>query len=64
VLLKFIKFFSLYIGFKATVVLDFDSMNPVCILIHSGALNDAKLLIKLGNTSKKMNNPKKRCHTF
>ena len=32
-----------YIGFKATVVLDYDSMNPVCILIHSGAPNDAKL---------------------
>jgi len=32
-----------YIGFKATVVLDFDSMNPVCILIHSGAPGDAKL---------------------
>ena len=26
-----------YIGFKATVVIDYDSMNPVCILIHSGA---------------------------
>ena len=32
-----------YIGFKATVIIDFDSMNPVCILIHSGAPNDAKL---------------------
>lgn len=32
-----------YIGFKATVVLYYDSMNPVCILIHSGAPNDAKL---------------------
>ena len=32
-----------YIGFKATVVIDYDSMNPVCILIHSGAPNDAKL---------------------
>ena len=32
-----------YIGFKATVVMDYDSMNPVCILIHSGAPNDAKL---------------------
>ena len=32
-----------YIGFKATVVLDYDSMNPVCILLHSGAPNDAKL---------------------
>ena len=32
-----------YIGFKATVVIDFDSMNPVCILIHSGAPGDAKL---------------------
>ena len=32
-----------YIGFKATVVLDYDSMNPVCILVHSGAPNDAKL---------------------
>ena len=32
-----------YIGFKATVVIDYDNMNPVCILIHSGAPNDAKL---------------------
>ena len=32
-----------YIGFKATVVLDFDNMNSVCILIHSGAPGDAKL---------------------
>ncbi len=32
-----------YIGFKATVIIDFDSMNPVSILIHSGAPNDAKL---------------------
>ena len=32
-----------YIGFKATVVMDYDSMNPVCILIHSGAPNDAGL---------------------
>jgi hypothetical protein len=32
-----------YIGFKATVVIDFDSMNPVCILIHSGPPSDAKL---------------------
>ena len=32
-----------YIGFKATVGIDFDSMNPVCILIHSGAPGDAKL---------------------
>ena len=26
-----------YIGFKATVIMDYDSMNPVSILIHSGA---------------------------
>ena len=32
-----------YISFKATVVMDYESMNPVCILIHSGAPNDAKL---------------------
>ena len=32
-----------YIGFKATVILDYDFMNPVSILIHSGAPNDAKL---------------------
>ena len=42
-----------YIGFKATVVIDFDSMNPVCILIHSGAPNDAKLLTKLWKLYKK-----------
>lgn len=47
------KIFSLYIGFKATVVIDFDSMNPVCILIHSGALNDVKLLIKIWKHFKK-----------
>ena len=29
--------------FKATVVMDYDSMNPVAILIHSGAPNDARL---------------------
>ena len=32
-----------YIGFKATVIIDYDNMNPVSILIHSGAPNDAKL---------------------
>ena len=32
-----------YIGFKATVIIDYDSMNPFSILIHSGAPNDAKL---------------------
>ena len=32
-----------YIGFKATVIIDYDSMNPVSILIHSGAPNDAKI---------------------
>ena len=32
-----------YIGFKATVILDYNTMNPVSILIHSGAPNDAKL---------------------
>lgn len=30
-----------YIGFKVTVIIDFDNINPVCILIHSGAPNDA-----------------------
>ena len=32
-----------YIEFKATVIIHFDSMNPVSILNHSGAPNDAKL---------------------
>ena len=32
-----------YIGFKATIVIDFDSMNPFCILIRFGSPNDAKL---------------------
>ena len=36
-----------YIGFKATVIIDYDSMNPFSILIHSGAPTDAKLLMKL-----------------
>ena len=34
---------SFYIGFKATVVMDYDNMNPVAILIHSGAPHDTKL---------------------
>ena len=42
-----------YIGFKATVVIDFDSMNPVCILIHSGAPNDAKLFDEIMETLQK-----------
>lgn len=45
------KGFSL--GFKATVVLDFDSMNPVCILIHSGVPNDAKLFDEIMETLQK-----------
>lgn len=32
-----------YIGFKATVVVEFNSSMPVAILIHSGAPNDSKL---------------------
>ena len=42
-----------YIGFKATVVIDFDSMNPVCILIHSGAPGDAKLFDEIMETLQK-----------
>ena len=42
-----------YIGFKATLVLDFDSMNPVCILICSGAPNDAKLFDEIMETLQK-----------
>lgn len=53
-----------YIGFKATVVLDFDSMNPVCILIHSGVPNDAKLFDEIMETLQMTNNPKRRRHTF
>ena len=33
-----------FIGFKVTVVLDEASMIPVCILIHSGAPSDTKLI--------------------
>lgn len=35
-----------YIRFEATGVLDYDSMIPVCILIHFEFPNDAKLLKK------------------
>lgn len=42
-----------YIGFKATVVLDYDSMNSVCILIYSGAPNDAKLFEEILKNLKK-----------
>ena len=41
-----------YIEFKATVVINFDSMNPVCILIHSGA-RDAKLFDEIMETLQK-----------
>ncbi len=36
-----------YIGFKATVIIYFDSMNPVSILIHSETSNNAKLFDKI-----------------
>ena len=42
-----------YIGFKATVIIDYDSMNPVSILIHSGAPNDAKLFDEIMETLQK-----------
>ena len=32
-----------YIGFKATVVLEKDSLCPISIIIHSGAKNDSKI---------------------
>ena len=32
-----------YIGFKATIIVYFDSMNSVSILIHSGAPYDSKI---------------------
>ena len=42
-----------YIGFKVTVIIDFDGMNSVCILIHSGAPNDAKLFDEIMKTLQK-----------
>ena len=41
------SFKGFYIGFKATVVIDFDSMNPVCILIHFGSPMMQNFLTKL-----------------
>ena len=32
-----------YIGFKATLVLEKDSLCPISIIIHSGAKNDSKI---------------------
>ena len=32
-----------YIGFKVTVILNEENMNPISILIHSGAPNDSKI---------------------
>ena len=32
-----------YIGFKTTFILDYDSLTPVTILLHSAAPNDSKL---------------------
>ena len=49
-----------YIRFKATVIINFDSMNLVCILIYSGAPNDPKLFDPYGNTVKKTYNSKNR----
>ena len=42
-----------YIGFKATVIIDYDNMNPVSILIHSEAPNDAKLFDEIMENRKK-----------
>jgi hypothetical protein len=42
-----------YIGFKATVVLDYDNMKPVAILIHSGAPHDTKLFDEILETLQK-----------
>ncbi len=51
--LSYSSYKGFYIGFKATVVLDFDSMNPACILIRSGAPNDAKLFDEIMETLQK-----------
>ena len=42
-----------YIGFKGTVVIDYDSMKPVAILIHSGAPHDTKLYDEILETLQK-----------
>jgi hypothetical protein len=52
-----------YIGFKATVIIDFDSMNPICILIQSGAPK-MQSFDKLWKLYKKTNNPKRRHFNF
>ena len=46
------------IGFKATVVINFSSMNFVCILIYFG-FHDAKFFDKKLKITKNMNNRKK-----
>ena len=35
-----------YIGFKVTLVLEKDTLCPISVIIHSGAKNDAKILMK------------------
>ena len=47
------SFKGYYIRFKATVVMNYDSMNPVSILIHSGAPNDARLFEEILENLKK-----------
>lgn len=42
-----------YIGFKATVILEYASAMPVAILIHSGAPNDSKLFDEILKELKK-----------
>jgi hypothetical protein len=42
-----------YIGFKATVVVEYSSAMPVAILIHSGAPHDSKLFDKILRELKK-----------
>lgn len=44
-----------YIGFKATVIVEFNSTIPVIILIHSGSPNDSKLFNEILKELKKRN---------
>ena len=49
-----------YIGFKATVVIDYDNMKPVAILIHSGAPHDSKIFDEILETLQKRRIIKKK----
>jgi len=50
---SYASFYGFYIGFKATIVIEYESALPVVILIYSGALYDSKIFTGVMETLKR-----------